>query len=118
MLHIIRNELKIPIVVLVNMSGIAAKAATAVVVLSAVLYQLSLKTIIWDVIGVGRQMQPIDGFDYECRRIHHPLLEACEDMWLDDETRVVYAACGSSIGRTFWNPSFVFMQFLRNCIKC
>lgn len=75
-------------------------------ILLAALYQLFLKELLFTSLGLGRSIQPLSAFPhYSCRRIHHDLLEACEDMWLDDDGRRLYAACTSSAGRREWNPS-------------
>ena len=42
-----------------------------------VLWQLTLSDMIYKTFGVGRVMQPLSDFDYSCRRLEHPLLEAC-----------------------------------------
>lgn len=73
--------------------------------LCGVLYQTWLKEALFEVIGVGRVMQSIDEFPYTCRRIRHENLEGCEDLWLDNQERVLYLACAGSVGRTNWNPS-------------
>lgn len=78
--------------------------ASALVVLLASLYQLILKDLIFITLGYNRVRQPIEDFPYTCRRIYHEKLEACEDMWLDDEKRVLYAACAGSRSRIAWNP--------------
>ncbi|KAF4629818.1 hypothetical protein G7Y89_g8324 [Cudoniella acicularis] len=74
-------------------------------VILGVFFQLYLKEVLFIVIGVGRQMQSIDEFPYRCRRLVHKQLEGCEDLWLDDEERVLYAACSGSIARTQWNQA-------------
>lgn len=73
-------------------------------VLFAVIYQTWLKEML-GVIGVGRTMQPIEDFPYNCRRVYHERLEACEDFWLDEEDRVLYLACAGSVSRMNWNPT-------------
>ena len=87
----------------------AAKSITITTlgaVLLAVLYQWSLKDLIFVTFGIGRVMQSIEDFPYDCRRIRNSHLEGCEDMWLDDEARVLYAACSGSTSRgLYWNPS-------------
>ena len=55
--------------------------------------------------GVGKNIQPITDFPYSCRRIEHPLLQACEDMWLSEPTRKLYLACSDSHTRLQWFPS-------------
>ena len=83
-----------------------AKHAATVAVFIGVLYQLGLRDLIFNTAGVGRTVQQIEDFSaYTCRRIRHPQLEGCEDMWLDDEKRLLYAACSSSAGRMNWCPS-------------
>lgn len=68
-------------------------------VLFGVLHQTWLKEGRFEIIGIGRVMKSIHEFPYTCRRIRHQRLEACEDLWLDDQERVVYLACASSVGR-------------------
>ncbi|EAW20264.1 uncharacterized protein NFIA_098980 [Aspergillus fischeri NRRL 181] len=54
---------------------------------------------------VGRAIQRLDDFpDYQCRRMRHPLLESCEDVWLDSGRRRVYAACANPMVRVAWSP--------------
>ena len=75
-------------------------------VLLAALYQWYLKDFLFVTIGVGRVIQPIEDFPYTCRRITNTHLESCEDMWLDDEAQVLYAACAGATARgRYWNPS-------------
>ena len=72
---------------------------------SAAFYQLCLKDLFVTSFGVGRVIQSIDEFPYTCRRIEHPRLEACEDIWLDDEARALYTACAGTQGRLQWNQA-------------
>jgi hypothetical protein len=74
-----------------------------VVAWGASFYQLYLKELLTTTFGVGRVIQSIDEFPYTCRRLEHPQLEACEDIWLDDEGRTLYAACAGTNGRLAWN---------------
>jgi hypothetical protein len=68
-----------------------------VVAWGASLYQLVLKDLFTTTFGVGRVMQGIDEFPCTCRRIEHPRLEACEDIWLDNDARTLYAVgCGGT----------------------
>jgi hypothetical protein len=78
-------------------------SGSILVALNAVFYQLWLKEFLETTIGVGRVIQKIDDFPYECRRVEHPRLEACEDLWLDDDARVLYAACVGTQHRIGWN---------------
>ncbi len=86
----------------------AARLISIIVAVAAVVlgvaYQSKVENILFVVLGLGRVIQPIEDFPYDCRRIRHPLLESCEDMWLDDEGRALYAACSSIIGRMGWAP--------------
>lgn len=54
---------------------------------------------------MGRVLQPIEDFPYNCRRVNHERLEACEDLWLDDQERVLYLACAGTKSRIQWNPA-------------
>lgn len=78
------------------------KAGLAVV-LCGVFYQWYLRNLLFVSLGIYRSLQSIDDFPYTCRRLNHERLEGCEDLWLDDSERVLYAACSGSIARSQWN---------------
>lgn len=78
-------------------------SCSILVALNAAFYQLWLKEFLDVTVGVGRVIRKIEEFPYECRRIEHPTLEACEDLWLDDDARVLYAACAGTQHRLGWN---------------
>jgi arylesterase/paraoxonase len=88
---------------------IASRAGLAVVVSLAIGLQLfpvrSLITLVQLGTGYGKNIQPLSDFPYQCRRIEHPLLQACEDMWLSEPTRKLYLACSDSHARLQWFPS-------------
>ncbi|KAF1913087.1 hypothetical protein BDU57DRAFT_589827 [Ampelomyces quisqualis] len=73
-----------------------------VVAWGASFYQFYLRDVFTTTLGLGRVVQDIGEFPYDCRRIVHPRLEACEDMWLDNEGRVLYAACAGTEARVNW----------------
>ncbi|KAJ5908755.1 hypothetical protein N7495_001437 [Penicillium taxi] len=70
--------------------------------LSALYYLLH--DILFVSIGIGRKIQTIEEFPWTCTRLQHPLLEGCEDMWLDHHGRKLYAACTSIESRQGWSP--------------
>ncbi|KAI5373481.1 calcium-dependent phosphotriesterase [Alternaria alternata] len=77
-----------------------------VVAWGASLYQLYLKDLFAITFGVGRVIQSIDEFpEFSCSRLVHPRLEACEDIWLDDHERTLYAACAGTADRLAWNQA-------------
>lgn len=78
---------------------------SAVVAWAAAIYQFLIKDILTVSLGIGRVIQTIDEFPYSCQRITHPQLEACEDLWLDEQERVLYAACAGTKSRMAWNPA-------------
>jgi hypothetical protein len=78
--------------------------ATAVLI-SAIAYRIYLHDTFALIFGFGRVIQPIEDFPWDCKRIQHPLLEGCEDIWLDHNNRKLYGACTSLTSRTGWNPS-------------
>ena len=80
-------------------------AITVGIVLFGVIYMVWLEEVIFDVLGVGRVIEPFEEFTYDCQRISHERLEACEDLWLDDQERVLYLACARSPGRLNWNAA-------------
>jgi hypothetical protein len=87
-------------------SKLATYGAVAAVA-AAALYQLVLRDFLSVVVGVGRTMQPLEDFPYTCRRLKHEQLEACEDLWLDDEGRRLYLSCTGANHRLAWNPGRV-----------
>ncbi|SPN98456.1 related to serum paraoxonase/arylesterase [Cephalotrichum gorgonifer] len=88
------------------MAGLLLKLGLSLVVLLAVSFQVLLKEMVWLGFGIGKDIQPLSDFPYDCRRIDDdPRLQACEDMWLSEKTRVLYLACSDSIARTRWLPN-------------
>jgi hypothetical protein len=86
----------------------STKLGILLVLIAAAVYQGILKTTLFVTLGVGREVQPISDFPaYQCRRIHDPKLQACEDMWLSEETRQLFLACSSSEARSQWMPKSV-----------
>lgn len=78
---------------------------SAVVAGAASIYQFLIKELLTVSLGIGRVIQSIDEFPYSCRRIEHPQLEACEDLWLDAQERILYAACAGTKSRMAWSPA-------------
>ncbi|KAJ4296763.1 hypothetical protein N0V90_006811 [Kalmusia sp. IMI 367209] len=76
------------------------------VALFAAIYQFWFKGFVFDVLGVGRSVESIEDFPWNCRRVTHSQLEGCEDLFLDEEDRVLYAACSGSLARSQWNPGY------------
>ncbi|KAJ5932394.1 hypothetical protein N7516_006883 [Penicillium verrucosum] len=76
----------------------------AIVLVLGILYKTYVHNIIFLTIGIGREIQSIDDFPWTCTRLQHPLLEGCEDMWLDDQERKLYAACNTVDSRKGWSP--------------
>lgn len=80
-------------------------SSALVAVLVASLYQLYSKEVFTIFFGFGRVIQPLDDFPYKCRRLVHERLQACEDIWLDHEKRILYAACTGTNHRLHWNQA-------------
>lgn len=53
---------------------------------------------------MGRVVQKIEDFPFQCRRIYHPLLESCEDLVIDEVGRRIYATCSDQVTRMGWMP--------------
>ncbi|KAE8356305.1 hypothetical protein BDV28DRAFT_127440 [Aspergillus coremiiformis] len=69
------------------------------------IYKVYIHNAIVLITAIGRVIQPLEDFpEYRCRRIHHPLLESCEDLWLDSTNRKLYAACSTPAARMAWCP--------------
>ncbi|KAH8651090.1 hypothetical protein BX600DRAFT_99396 [Xylariales sp. PMI_506] len=88
------------------MVSFAAKLALpALIVLGAVFVQLELPRILRLALGIGRTLDPLDAFPYQCRRVYNKGLEACEDMWLSESTRQLFLACSNPLKRDKWLPN-------------
>lgn len=73
--------------------------------LGAALYQFLLKDILFRTVGLGRTVLPVSSFPYKCHRIAgDPNIQACEDMWLDENSRTLYLACSDAAARRDWMP--------------
>lgn len=58
-------------------------------------------------LAIGKVIQPVSDFAYQCHRIHDPRLEACEDLWFSEATRQLFFACSDSQSRDSWQPKYV-----------
>lgn len=76
----------------------------SIVLVLAILYQTILRPVIFDLYGVGRAVQSISDFPYDCRKIHDPNLQACEDMWFHEPSRQLFLACSDPVSRKEWMP--------------
>lgn len=75
------------------------------VLLGTLLYQFVLRELLFATLGVGRLVLPVSEFPYKCHRIMGDSnLQACEDMWLDPQSRTLYLACSDAHSRTAWLP--------------
>jgi hypothetical protein len=89
------------------MASTRSKFLTASVVLTAILYQTFLKSIIFDTMGYRRALSPLSSFNVHCEKIDNVGLESCEDMWLHEPSGLLYMACSKSLSRTQWFPPYV-----------
>lgn len=55
-------------------------------------------------LAIGKTIQPVMDFAYQCRRIHDPRVQACEDMWLSEPTRQLFLGCSDPLARSRWGP--------------
>ncbi|GFF92258.1 hypothetical protein IFM61392_09903 [Aspergillus lentulus] len=65
------------------------KFLSIVVILLAVSYHVFFRNFLFTFLGVGRSLSQIQEFPYACRRLEHPSLSSCEDLWLDEENRTL-----------------------------
>lgn len=91
---------------------ILTRVGLGIAVLVAVLSQFPITKSTWTLLklglGTGKVLQLISDFpSYQCRRIHDPLLQGCEDIWLSEATRQLFLACSDSDARTKWLPKYV-----------
>ncbi|KAL0936457.1 serum paraoxonase arylesterase [Colletotrichum truncatum] len=85
--------------------GFVLQTSVLFAVVIAVGLQLMLKDPIKLAFGLGKTIQPLSDFPYDCRRIEDPRLQACEDMWLSESTRQLFLACSDSLARQRWMPN-------------
>lgn len=87
----------------ITMVNTLLKAALPLAVI-AFLYQAIISDLVFVVLGVGRTIDSINSFPYQCYRIEDPRIQACEDMWLSDATRQLFLACSEPLARSQWMP--------------
>ena len=92
------------------MAGALTKVGLSFVIFGAILYQTFFKAVIFDLYGIGRAVQPISDFPYNCRRIKDENLQACEDMWFHEPSRQLFLACSDSMSRVQWMPKYVLIS--------
>ncbi|KAF5692991.1 hypothetical protein FDENT_2429 [Fusarium denticulatum] len=90
------------------MASLLIKISIAAIALLAILFQIYLKEAIWLGFGINRTIQPLNEFPYQCRKIVHQRLEACEDMYLSQSTRQLFLACSDPFARKQWQPNVGF----------
>jgi arylesterase/paraoxonase len=93
------------------MVDLGSKIAIVGLGLIAVLYQFVIRGLIFDFMGVGRQLSLLSTFNVSCEKVTELGLEGCEDMWLHEPTGYLYMACSDSQSRTQWLPAFVLVFF-------
>ncbi|KAI1076983.1 hypothetical protein F5B20DRAFT_583722 [Whalleya microplaca] len=89
------------------LSTTTLSASALLVLLLAALQQLQLPRILDLAFGLTRASEPLAAFPgYRCRRLRADArLQACEDMWLSEASRVLFLACSDSLGRREWMPN-------------
>lgn len=96
---------------ILGMAGTARTIAVISVAALAILYQFVFKDLIFGTLGYGRTVQSIKDYpSYNCQRIEVPGLEACEDMWLHEDTGYLYMACSETKSRQSWCPPYVSLH--------
>ncbi|KAF5601707.1 serum paraoxonase arylesterase [Fusarium subglutinans] len=63
------------------MASLFIKTSIATIAILAIFFQIYLKEAIWLGFGINRTIQPLSEFPYQCRKIVHHRLEACEDIF-------------------------------------
>lgn len=90
------------------MVNFVSKAAILGVVFIGVVYQFVAKSILFDTLGIGREVNSISAYGHvRCEKIDHLGLEGCEDMWMEEKTGYLYMACSSTKSRQEWLPALV-----------
>lgn len=86
-----------------------ARVTAISILIAAVIYQWWLKDFLFETLGIGRVLQPIESFPFKCHNLEHKQLEGCGDLWLDEDNRVLYAACTGIDARRQWDQRFAFV---------
>ncbi|MCJ1444862.1 MAG: hypothetical protein MMC23_005365 [Stictis urceolatum] len=86
------------------MGAPAVIVTTIVAALGGLLFQ-PVKELAFTSLGVARRVQPISDFPYTCRKLEHPQLQACEDLYIDEKGRDLYLACSAPLNRKHWQPA-------------
>ncbi|GAQ12319.1 hypothetical protein ALT_9640 [Aspergillus lentulus] len=83
------HQLTVPFVTEYKGAKMLQKFLSIVVILLAVSYHVFFRNFLFTFLGVGRSLSQIQEFPYACRRLEHPSLSSCEDLWLDEENRTL-----------------------------
>lgn len=97
--------------------GTFSKLSIALVAVSGVLFQVFLKDHFVKLFAIGKTIQPISDFPYTCRRIDRPRMQACEDLWLSEQTRQLFLACSDPLGRKAWLPATVDLDWEKRALN-
>ncbi|KAF7852880.1 uncharacterized protein EAF02_012110 [Botrytis sinoallii] len=87
------------------MARIGFRLALVGVAVSTIFYQFIYKSLILGTLGYNRALKPFLNFDVECEKIDDVGLAGCADMWLHQESGMLYMACSDTKGRAEWFPS-------------
>lgn len=90
------------------MARIGFRLALVGVVVGTIFYQFIYKSLILGTLGYNRALEPFLNFDVECEKIDDVGLAGCADMWLHQESGMLYMACSDTRGRAEWFPRYAF----------
>lgn len=95
-----------------NMAGSLVKTSIVTTVIIAIFAQLPIvqrvTNLVWLGLAIGKTLQPISDFPYQCQRLPDPRLQACEDLWLSQATRQLFLACSDPAARSQWAPKYAW----------
>ncbi|CAD6446430.1 a2e50a8b-2e38-4eac-8cdc-076ed41a2a1f [Sclerotinia trifoliorum] len=74
-------------------------------IVGTIFYQYIYKSLFLDKLGYNRVLEHFLKFDVECEKIDDVGLAGCADMWLHQESGMLYMACSDTKGRAEWFPS-------------
>ncbi|KAF4632400.1 hypothetical protein G7Y89_g5719 [Cudoniella acicularis] len=99
-----RNGMKQSVQQIISMANKFIIFATASILILSLIYKNLVEELLFNIVGFNRTIEPLSNFPYTCNRIYDEHLEACEDLWLDGQSRHLYLACAGSQSRGSWNP--------------
>jgi arylesterase/paraoxonase len=83
------------------MARVGLRISLIGIAIGTIFYQFVYKSIILKDLGYSRVLEPLGSFGVRCETIDDPGLVGCTNMWLQQETGVLYMTCSDSMTRRY-----------------